>query len=92
MQKKQLEQLLNSQKEAFRIAVPNLEKRLKSLKKLSELISQYKEELIEAVSRDFGYRVPEETLILEILPLQDQIRHTIQHLKDWMKPKKVSRS
>lgn len=84
-----LEKLLSTQKNAFRISPPELEERLKSLKKLSGLVDEFKEKLISAVSQDFGGRSREETLILEIFPLQDQIRHAVKNLKSWMKRRHV---
>ena len=83
-------EILQLQKNAFSRSRPGIEKRKETLKKLSKLVEDHKQELIDAVSRDFGYRVPEETLILEIFPIQDQIRHALKNLKTWMKRERVS--
>jgi len=40
--------------------------------------------LAEAITQDFGRRSPDETRLLEILPLADLIRHTRRSLGSWM--------
>ena len=92
MTKTELEKLLEKQKAAFRKSPPDYKKRIESLKKLSELIEENKEKLIDAVYKDFGVRAKEETLILEIFPLQDEIRHAIKNLRGWTKRKSVTSS
>ena len=90
MTKSELEALLTKQKIAFRNDPPNLEKRMESLKKLSDILEEHKEEIIEAVYKDFGLRSKEETLFLEIFPLQDEIRHAMKNLRSWTKRRNVS--
>ncbi len=89
MTKDQLTSLLHKQKMAFRKAPPTYEERMRNLKKLSDIIEQNKDRLIEAVFQDFGQRAREETLFLEIFPLQDEIRHAMKNLKSWMKRRYV---
>ncbi len=90
MNQSELKKVLSQQKLAFKAAPPDLEKRMEALKTLSDVVEEYKEDLIEAVSKDFGLRSAEETLILEIFPLQDQIRHAMKNLRNWMGKKRVS--
>ncbi|MCG9972748.1 coniferyl aldehyde dehydrogenase [Christiangramia crocea] len=92
MTRTELEQLLIQQKAAFKASPPDLGKRLKALKKLSDIIDENKESLIEAISRDFGLRSREETLVLEIFPLHDQIRHATRNMRSWMKKQYVTGS
>jgi coniferyl-aldehyde dehydrogenase len=47
-------------------------------------------DLCRAVDEDFGGRCAEETLLLEIFVVLDEIRHTKRHLKGWMKPHSVT--
>lgn len=89
MTKAELKTLLDKQKNAFKASPPEFEKRLNTLKQLSDIIESNKERLIEAVSNDFGLRSREETLFLEIFPLQDEIRHAMKNLKSWMKRQSV---
>ncbi|QYA26896.1 coniferyl aldehyde dehydrogenase [Gramella sp. MT6] len=74
---------------AFRKAPPSFETRMASLKKLSDIVEENKERLIEAVYKDFGLRSKEETLFLEIFPLQDEIRHAMKNLRSWTKRRSV---
>ena len=90
MNKADLQKLLVKQKIAFRQGPPGYEQRLKTLKELSDIIEDNKERLISAVSEDFGVRAAEETLVLEIFPLQDEIRHAMKNLRNWMKRRHVS--
>lgn len=89
MTKADLKILLERQKKAFIASPPDYQKRKDALKKLSEIIDSNKERLIDAVSADFGLRSREETLFLEIFPLQDEIRHALKNLKSWMKRQSV---
>ncbi|WP_300436244.1 coniferyl aldehyde dehydrogenase [Christiangramia sp.] len=89
LNKMELTALLHKQKSAFKKNPPNIKMRLDSLKKLSDLVDQYKEELMEAVNNDFGLRAKEETLFLEIFPLQDEIRHAMKNLRTWTKRRYV---
>ncbi|APG59813.1 coniferyl aldehyde dehydrogenase [Christiangramia salexigens] len=90
MEREELNRILIKQKIAFKASPPSFEKRLDSLKLLSDIIEENKEYFIEAVSEDFGLRAKEETLFLEIFPLQDQIRHAIKNLRNWMKRRHVT--
>lgn len=92
MNKSELENLLYRQQTAFKKAPPSYEKRLASLKQLSDVVRDHKQHLIRAVSKDFGFRAEEETKLLELFPLQDQIRHAMRHLRNWMKPRTVTPS
>jgi coniferyl-aldehyde dehydrogenase len=56
---------------------------------LRDGLRAHEAELAAAVSADFGLRAREETLLLELLPLYDQISHARKHLRQWMKPERV---
>lgn len=89
MTKAELSQLLRKQKRAFKNAPPSLETRMESLKMLSDIVEENKDRLIEAVYKDFGLRAREETLFLEIFPLQEEIRHAMKNLRSWTKKRSV---
>ena len=89
MNKAELTELLNNQKYAFRKAPPAFETRMESLKKLSDIIEENKDRLTAAVNKDFGQRSKEETVFLEIFPLQDEIRHAMKNLRSWTKRRHV---
>ncbi len=84
-----LRELFDRQRAAFHSAVPDYAKRLESLKSLEEVVLERQSEIVRAVNEDFGGRARQETLLLELAPLADLIRHAKRHLAKWMKPRKV---
>ena len=89
MTKTELSNLLEKQQAAFKKNPPEIKQRMDALKTLSDLVENHKEELIAAVYKDFGLRSKEETLFLEIFPLQDEIRHAMKNLRSWAKRRSV---
>ncbi|MCL3881893.1 aldehyde dehydrogenase family protein [Marivita sp. GX14005] len=59
--------------------------RRRALRDLSDAIRQNEAAIIAALTEDFG-KPETETILTEILPLQQEIRHTLKHLKRWMRP------
>jgi coniferyl-aldehyde dehydrogenase len=81
----------DAQRAAFlRAGAPTLEERRADLKKLAQAISRNDERLAAAITADFGNRSRHETDLGEVFPAQAAIRHTLRHLRGWMKPKRVS--
>lgn len=64
---------------------PTLAERRKQLKALRNLLASAKHEIAAAISRDFGYRAPRETLLSEILPalttIHDALANTGRRLR-----------
>ncbi|CAL65941.1 coniferyl aldehyde dehydrogenase [Christiangramia forsetii] len=89
MNKTELNGLLERQQAAFKKSPPDVRYRLDNLKKLSDIVDNNKDRLINAVYKDFGIRSKEETLFLEIFPLQDEIRHAMKNLRSWAKRRYV---
>ena len=87
-----LPRLLQVQREAFMQGAPTYDDRMRSLATLRDSLRAHQEELLCAVSDDFGGRAREETLMLELFPLYDQIRHARSHLRNWMKRRWVRSS
>lgn len=77
---------LAAHRQAFAREVPDQRKRLASLRALLRAVRDRREEFVTAISEDFGGRAREETLLLEVFPLVDTIRHAIRHLPEWMRP------
>lgn len=92
MNKTELTALLEKQQSAFKAFPPDIKFRLDNLKKLSDIVEQNKDRLIDAVYKDFGLRSREETLFLEIFPLQDEIRHAMKNIRSWAKRRYVQGS
>lgn len=67
---------------------PPLGERLAWLSAIEAMLLKNKRALAEAISADFGHRSTHETLLLELFPVVDMIRHTRKHLKGWMKPQR----
>lgn len=63
--------------------------RLQRLDTLADALYTHRHDFCEALNTDFGGRSVEETLLLEIFVLIDEIRHTKRHLRKWMKPHHV---
>ena len=85
-----LRHLYDAQRAAFRCSVPDYAKRVAALKTLEAAVVEHQEEIVRASNDDFGVRARHETLILELAPLVDGMRHTRKHLARWMKPRRVA--
>ncbi len=66
-----------------------VEFRLGQLKKLESLLRAHEQELYDAVYNDFG-KSRHHTQLTELFPLFEELELAIRHLKDWVKPRKVS--
>jgi len=84
-----LRALLDAQRAAFMRGAPDHRARMRALAALRDALHAREDELVRAVSDDFGGRAHEETLLLELFPLYDQIRHARRHLKRWMRRRSV---
>jgi coniferyl-aldehyde dehydrogenase len=81
--------MLEQQRAAFARGAPGYRQRMDALAALRDGVRARQEELVRAVDEDFGGRAREETLMLELFPFFDQIRHARRHLRKWMKRKDV---
>jgi coniferyl-aldehyde dehydrogenase len=84
-----LQALFDAQRAAFARGAPDRRRRMEALAALRDGLRAREAELLEAVSADFGGRAHEETLLLELFPLYDQIRHARRHLRGWMRRRRV---
>lgn len=71
--------LLDAQRASFMHRAPSYRERMAALSALRDAIRARQDELVRAVSEDFGGRARAETLMLELFPLYDQIRHARRH-------------
>ena len=69
---------------------PNYQTRINDLRTLERFIREQQEAMIAAIDRDYGHRSRHETLLTEIVPTLDGIKHAIKHLKQWMRPQRRS--
>ncbi|MGA8135192.1 MAG: coniferyl aldehyde dehydrogenase [Pseudomonas gingeri] len=83
----QLQRQFQAQRQAYAAhPMPPAEQRRQWLDSLSQLLSDERQALIDAISQDFGNRSADETLLGELMPSLHGIQHARRHLKGWMKP------
>jgi aldehyde dehydrogenase (NAD+) len=81
--------VFQSQKAFFNSqATKSYDFRKAQLLKVKEMIKAHEQDIMSALSKDFG-KPNFETYVTEIGFLYDEINFTLKHLKSWMKPKKV---
>lgn len=71
------------------IANTSADERIAKLRKLHKSILDHKKEIRDALYSDFK-KHPSEVDLTEIYPVTGDIKHTISHLRKWMRPEKVS--
>jgi len=64
---------------------PNYRQRREDLVSLKRMLNDNREEIIAAISQDYGNRSRHETLFAEIITVADSINDALKHLKSWMK-------
>ena len=68
--------------------MPSLQQRKADLLSLKALLSDNLEDIVAAISEDYGNRSRHETLFAEVISVTDGINATIKNLKKWMKVQK----
>jgi len=82
-----LEATFAAQRKAFAgNPMPPAAQRRQWLKSLREALLTDQQQLIEAIDTDFSGRSADETLLAELLPSVQGIRHAERHLRRWMRP------
>ncbi len=84
-----MRELFDAQRIAFARHPPDHAERLDALRRLERALLQRQDDIVAAVSRDFGGRPAEETRALELFPLLLEIRHACRNLKRWMAPRRA---
>ena len=69
---------------------PSYAERREHLLQLKRMISENKDQIIEAISADYGNRSSFESKFAELVTAADTVNHTLKHLKGWMKPQRRS--
>ncbi|MGA2589072.1 MAG: coniferyl aldehyde dehydrogenase [Bryobacteraceae bacterium] len=82
--------MLAAQRTAFAHHPPDPSRRLQALRDLLKAVRGRREEFVQAISEDFGGRARQETLLLEVFPVVDTIRHVMRHLPEWVRPRPAS--
>ncbi|MCP5270440.1 MAG: coniferyl aldehyde dehydrogenase [Burkholderiaceae bacterium] len=68
--------------------VPSYAERVDDLKRLRAFLLENQAAIEAAISADYGHRSPHETRLAELVPAVDGVKHTLKHLKRWMKPQR----
>ena len=86
---KSLEQMFALQRQAcLTEAYPTYEQRKAHLKTLYKMVVDHQDEIAAAISHDFSNRSVDETKLFEVMTSLNGIKHSLKHLKKWMKPSK----
>lgn len=89
VQRREICQAFECQRQAYlNDSAPDRATRIEHLKALSRLIQEHQDEIVKAISDDFGNRSETETLFCEVFVVLDGIKDTIKQLKRWMKPQR----
>lgn len=80
----ELRDRFEAQRTAFAAGAPGYERRMEALGGLADVLLARADELGRAVAADFGHRSVDETRMLELFPLLDQISHARRRLRRWM--------
>ncbi len=67
---------------------PGASERQAGLRRLKQQLHRYQDLLAEAMSRDFGFRSPAESKMLDVLGATLEINHSLSHLARWMRPRR----
>ena len=81
--------LFKSQKEYLdKVGIISLEKRIKSLNKLKEVIKKYEKDICSALYNDLG-KSEFESYVSEVGFIYNSIDYTLKNIRKWAKPKRV---
>jgi coniferyl-aldehyde dehydrogenase len=72
----------------FADPTPGYRQRREDLLALKRMLSEHRDEIIAAISEDYGNRSRHETLFAEIITVADTINDALKRLKKWMKPQR----
>ncbi len=74
---------------ASRTAPLSLDQRRSALQLLSKALVQHAAQACTVVDADFEGRHADETMLLELAPSQQGLKHAIKHLKSWVAPRRA---
>ena len=69
---------------------PALAVRRDRLARVARMTRRHARDIIAAISADFGHRSPHETLIADLLAVDEAIKHARRHLAGWMRPQRIA--
>ncbi|ASJ73279.1 aldehyde dehydrogenase family protein [Granulosicoccus antarcticus] len=66
-----------------------LAERRDALVRLAAAIKENEQALVTALAKDFG-KPEAEVILTELMPVLQEIRHTLRHLRRWMRPQRIA--
>lgn len=69
---------------------PSFAERRADLRQLKAFVRDNRDDIVTAISADYGNRSRHETLFAEIFSVMDGVDHALKHLRKWMKPERRS--
>ncbi|MBD2701703.1 aldehyde dehydrogenase family protein [Spirosoma sp. BT702] len=73
------------------MALTTAPERIERIRRIQQWLTSNETAIQQAMYDDFR-RPPVEVLVGDLIPIYSEIRHTIRHLKSWMKPQRVPTS
>jgi len=84
-----MHELLDRQRKAhIKDGPPSYDQRIERLDRLIGLLVDHKDEICNAISKDFGHRSPDQTLYADVVDSIAAVKHVKKNLRTWMKPSK----
>ena len=82
-------QIFLRQRQAFLAdPMPDAASRIRRLNALRKAIVAHRDDLVLAMSRDFGHRADYDSLLGDILPAVNSLRYCARHVRRWMRPER----
>ena len=86
-----LRQALERMRSAARADMtPSLAVRRDRLSRLARMTKRHASDIIDAISADFGHRSAHETLIADLLAVDEAVKHALRHVGGWMRPQRIA--
>ena len=70
--------------------MPSLATRRDRLARLAQMTKRHAPDIMDTANADFGHRSRHETLIADLLAVDEAVRYAQRNLRDWMRPRRVS--
>ena len=84
-----LGRILERLRQAHRRKRPDYRQRMDDLARLADTVKRHADELVRAVSGDFGRRSRHVTQSADLMTTLGEIRHLRKHLRRWMRPRRA---
>jgi coniferyl-aldehyde dehydrogenase len=86
-----LRAVLAAQRQAqLQAGPPSAEEREDRIDRLMAVVLDNADELVDALRQDYGHRSRAQSYLSDVVGLLPGVKHTRKHLREWMRPEKVS--